>query len=239
MKPSEEWGKFTSVPNVFIENAADLSLCARWLFVILLHHRNQKTKVAFPSYDRLRLMLSCSNQTLSKAIKELEAAGWIERRKQFGKSTIYRPKTADQFSISQRTDSLKNRDQFSISQNSTKQRVTRSISKPDVAPAETAAGATTTKTEIEGGGGGLRANSNQKADSQFVNELSRWIAKCCKGSKCTENSSLVRRTARALDRRYDGDFDAFRAEHERTLAYYYHNETQLTLKDLREHFKLD
>ena len=71
---SDKIGAFTAVPNRFIEQSATFSDAALRLFICLRYHTNQRTDDAFPGYD---------------AIRELEAAGWLERRKRFGQSTIY------------------------------------------------------------------------------------------------------------------------------------------------------
>jgi len=84
-----EWGTFTMVPNIFIERWRNLSDHARLLFVVLMFHTNQKDECAWPSYDQLQELTDWSRPTVSKAIKELEQYGWLERRKRFGKSAIY------------------------------------------------------------------------------------------------------------------------------------------------------
>ena len=86
---TDEWGSFTAIPNEFIEQSADLSDHARWMFVLLRSYTNAKTGEAFPSYDELKSRTGWAYNTIAKAVKELEAAGWLSRRKQFSGTTHY------------------------------------------------------------------------------------------------------------------------------------------------------
>ena len=85
----DEWGQYTVVPNEFIQNSADLSDHARWIFVLLRFHTNDKTKTAFPSYELLKQETGWAYNTIAKAIKQLEEKGWLTRRKQFSGNTHY------------------------------------------------------------------------------------------------------------------------------------------------------
>jgi DNA-binding transcriptional regulator YhcF (GntR family) len=88
-KFTDEWGRFAAIPYAFIEQSQNLSAHARWLFVVLRSYTNQKTECAWPSYDQLQEITRWSRPTVSKAIKELEEYGWLERRKRFGAPVIY------------------------------------------------------------------------------------------------------------------------------------------------------
>lgn len=88
-KLSDKIGQFTTVPNSFIEQAAELSSPAFRLLVTLRYYTNSKTEVAFPSYATLRAITGLRREAISQAIKDLKAAGWIECRRRFGKSTVY------------------------------------------------------------------------------------------------------------------------------------------------------
>jgi hypothetical protein len=84
-------GGYTAVPNSFIK-ANDVSHEAFRLMVALMMHTNgaDDTPTAFPSYDRIKAITSISSySTIAKALRALEDLGWIERRKRFGKSTVY------------------------------------------------------------------------------------------------------------------------------------------------------
>ena len=85
----DEWGLFTIVPNEFIQNSADLSDHARWMFVLLRFHTNKSTNTAFPSYELLKRETGWAYNTIAKAIKGLEEAGWLTRKKQFSGNTHY------------------------------------------------------------------------------------------------------------------------------------------------------
>jgi DNA-binding transcriptional regulator YhcF (GntR family) len=88
-KFTDEWGSFTAIPNVFIAGSERLSDHARWLFVLLRFYTNQESECAWPSYSRLQELTAWSRATISKAIKELEKNGWLERRKRFGLPVVY------------------------------------------------------------------------------------------------------------------------------------------------------
>src|SRR5262245_50453591 len=88
-KFTDEWGTFTAVANAFIEQSLNLSVHAKWMFVLLRFHTNQKSECAWPSYDQLQALTGLSRTTVSKAIRELEEYGWLERRKRFGASVVY------------------------------------------------------------------------------------------------------------------------------------------------------
>lgn len=83
---------FAQIPTAFLEAAKGKAMSnhARWLFVLLRGYLNRASKVAFPSYDRIREDTSWAYDTISKALKELEDTGWLSRQKRFGDSTIYR-----------------------------------------------------------------------------------------------------------------------------------------------------
>jgi DNA-binding transcriptional regulator YhcF (GntR family) len=84
-------GSFTAVPNAFIE-CQNISHEAFRIFVVLLSYTNSTTKdsIAFPSYETIKTRTCVkSYSTIAKALRELESAGWIERKKRFGQSTIY------------------------------------------------------------------------------------------------------------------------------------------------------
>lgn len=84
-------GKFTTLPNRFVLDTS-LSNSAFRLFTVLRYHSNvsREDDVVWPSYDTLIQETGFgSYKTLAKAIRELEAHGWLSREKRFGGSTIY------------------------------------------------------------------------------------------------------------------------------------------------------
>lgn len=84
-----EWGAFAVIPHEFIDASTAYSDQAFRLFVLLMRYTNGKTGEAFPSYTHLQSLTGWSTKTIAKAIRELEAAGWIVRKKQFSGPTHY------------------------------------------------------------------------------------------------------------------------------------------------------
>ena len=114
----DEWGAFVTIPHQFIDNAAEYSDQARWLFVLLRRYTNGVSGKAFPSYALITERTGWTNKTIAKAIKELESGGWIVRQKQFSGPTIYtmvRPQNVPQGT----TDSSSLREQMQFPQRTT------------------------------------------------------------------------------------------------------------------------
>jgi hypothetical protein len=120
----DEWGTFTMIPDVFINQSKDpytfeeeskkLSSDAKWLFVILRKLSNNPAKCAWPGYDYLQEVCGgWRRERVSAAIKELLQAGWLEKRKRFGRSSIYvlkrREKEAENASSSDMCGRLDNK----------------------------------------------------------------------------------------------------------------------------------
>jgi len=84
-----EWGAFAVIPHEFIDASTAYSDQAFRLFVLLMRYTNGKTGEAFPSYAHLQSLTGWSSKTIAKAIRELESAGWIVRKKQFSGPTHY------------------------------------------------------------------------------------------------------------------------------------------------------
>jgi hypothetical protein len=99
-----EWGAFAVIPHEFIDASTAYSDQAFRLFVLLMRYTNGKTGEAFPSYTHLQSLTGWSTKTIAKAIRELEAAGWIVRKKQFSGPTHYTLVRPHSFP-SERTDS--------------------------------------------------------------------------------------------------------------------------------------
>jgi hypothetical protein len=84
-----EWGAFAVIPYEFIDASTAYSDQAFRLFVLLMRYTNGKTGEAFPSYAHIQSITGWSTKTIAKAIRELETAGWIVRKKQFSGPTHY------------------------------------------------------------------------------------------------------------------------------------------------------
>lgn len=90
-KLADRIGQFVALPVTFI-NDTRLSADAFRLFSILRSYTsaNDAADKVFPGYETLRVRCAFgSYRKVAAAVKELEALGWIERRKRFGNSTQY------------------------------------------------------------------------------------------------------------------------------------------------------
>jgi hypothetical protein len=86
----EQIGSFVTIPHSFINESRELSFHARWLFVTLRYYTNGKMGVAFPSYGTIQKLTRMRREKIASSIRELEKAGWLERKRRFNKSTFYR-----------------------------------------------------------------------------------------------------------------------------------------------------
>lgn len=81
-------GGFTQVPN-FLVNSKDLSFAAKVIYAKLLSYAWNNNRV-FPGQDRMAEELGSSQQTVSRAIVELEKSGHLEiRRRGQGLTNLY------------------------------------------------------------------------------------------------------------------------------------------------------
>ena len=55
----------------------------------LMFHRNNKSKIAFPSYTRITELTGMRRAMISKCIEELEEAGWIIKKQRYAHSNCY------------------------------------------------------------------------------------------------------------------------------------------------------
>lgn len=94
----DEIGAFTTVPNELID-VPGMSDQAFRLAVLLRRYTNNETGKAFPSYNFLQSKTGWTHKTIAKAIKELEASGWILREKQFSGPTKYTVKKPQFFPV--------------------------------------------------------------------------------------------------------------------------------------------
>ena len=82
--------EFVIVSKSFI--CSDASLAARAVYLALMMHADQRddAREVWPSYERI---MECSGirgkATIATALAELEAKGWITRRKRFSGATVY------------------------------------------------------------------------------------------------------------------------------------------------------
>lgn len=62
---------------------------AKFVMVVLADHYNDSTGTCWPSIDTLAEVTGVSRRTVIRKLKDLEAAGYIIRRKRFNKTDIY------------------------------------------------------------------------------------------------------------------------------------------------------
>lgn len=82
-------GPFVTIPHSFIHDSRALSFHARWLFVALRYYTHGKLGTAWPSYTTIQKLTRMRREKINSSIKELEDAGWLERKRRFSNSTIY------------------------------------------------------------------------------------------------------------------------------------------------------
>lgn len=82
-------GRFTVVPNKAIELMPRIGQDAFCLFSYLRYRTNSESEISFPGYETIRRDTGLHPRKIAKAIRILESAELIERKKRFGKSTIY------------------------------------------------------------------------------------------------------------------------------------------------------
>lgn len=85
---SRRFGTFTVIPNAFFQDSA-ISNTEFRLFAYFCYRTNQETETAFPSYDTIKRDTGMSYQTIANAVRQLEAKGWLTRKKRFSGTTIY------------------------------------------------------------------------------------------------------------------------------------------------------
>ena len=84
-------GNFTIIPNAFIKDARLSNAAFRlWAYLRSFGSGHQATTAAWPEYDTIREALGWgSNTTIARALDELIAAGWMSRKKRYGRVPVY------------------------------------------------------------------------------------------------------------------------------------------------------
>jgi Helix-turn-helix domain len=80
---------FVKVPSILLERGKHLSDGAKLMWVILKSYQNGKTGRIFPSYSKLQEKSGKRRGSIADALLELEAFGWLRKKKQFSKVTNY------------------------------------------------------------------------------------------------------------------------------------------------------
>ncbi len=87
---TDEWGFFTPVPDLVIEQMSVIGSDAVTLFMYLRYKTHREKKAAWPGYNRINDDVGWGRTRISNAIKDLEGAQLIEREKRYGRTTVYR-----------------------------------------------------------------------------------------------------------------------------------------------------
>lgn len=88
-KLHDKIGSFTIIPNSVVKLWSVIGLDAMGLFVYMRYRTNTQTGDAFPGYDLIQKETGIGRRRIAKAIRVLELHHLLERKKRFGKSTIY------------------------------------------------------------------------------------------------------------------------------------------------------
>lgn len=88
-------GQFTTIPNSVIQLWPNIGIEGMCLFVYLRYRTNSTTETAFPSYETIENDTGLNRHQIARAIRKLESAGLVERKRRFSASTIYTLKMPD------------------------------------------------------------------------------------------------------------------------------------------------
>lgn len=86
---SDKIGRFVAIPHTFIEDMPNLPPCAHTLFMYLRSCVNKDTGNAFPAYKKIADETGLAVATICKGLDALVKRGWIKKKRQYGKNTIY------------------------------------------------------------------------------------------------------------------------------------------------------
>lgn len=91
-------GQFTTIPNSVMALWPTIGTDAIALFVYLRYRTNSQTGDAFPSFDTIGKDTGMRRERIARAIRALESAGLVERKRRFSASTVYTLKMPDSIS---------------------------------------------------------------------------------------------------------------------------------------------
>jgi hypothetical protein len=86
---SDKIGSFTTIPNSVIQLWPIIGVDGMALFMYLRYRTNSDTELAFPSYTTICTETKLTRRRIALAIRALEAAGVLERKRRFSGSTMY------------------------------------------------------------------------------------------------------------------------------------------------------
>lgn len=88
-KLSDRIGAFTTIPNSIIKLWSHIGVDGMALFLYLRYRTNADTEIAFPAYTVIHAETCLTRRRIAAAIRALEKADILERKKRFGQSTLY------------------------------------------------------------------------------------------------------------------------------------------------------
>jgi hypothetical protein len=88
-KLSDKFGQFVVVRMELFNQGRYLTPHAKWVYATLRSFTNNETDRTFPSYDKIEERSGLNRPAISRALQELEHFYWIEKQKNFGRSTNY------------------------------------------------------------------------------------------------------------------------------------------------------
>jgi hypothetical protein len=90
VKLGDEWGFWTSIPEVVTALMPKIGTDAYAVFCYLRFRTNKERGVAWPSYKAMQAETGLHSRKLAAAIRKLEAEGLLAKTRRFGGSTEYR-----------------------------------------------------------------------------------------------------------------------------------------------------
>lgn len=94
-------GFWQAVPEWVIEKIPEIGDSAFTIYVYLVYRTHRKRGVAWPSYEAMKRDLGFGYNKISRALKILEKADMLERKRRFSNSTLYTLKEPENTSVSQ------------------------------------------------------------------------------------------------------------------------------------------
>jgi hypothetical protein len=88
----DKYGRYIIVPCEFQERGINLTPKAKVMFLVLRSFTNESTDKTFPSYTAIKVRAGRGfnrREDVSDALAKLEEFGWLQRKRNFGKSNDY------------------------------------------------------------------------------------------------------------------------------------------------------
>lgn len=75
---TDQIGPSVLVPHSFLSTSRNISLSAKWLYVVLLSHGSNDGDIIYISLQKLMYESCLSKSTVANAVRELVSAKWVE-----------------------------------------------------------------------------------------------------------------------------------------------------------------